>query len=142
MSPPCPSLCGAIIADKTRPSANFSFYYLQFKLWFFSLYRRKLVVHLKFQAGQLKRGAGNQKFLEALDCMRVGCSYGICCYVVYAYSTTKLKLRLKGRSFSTVEGIQETLDTVLKDYYRKCFQEWEKHWDKCIECQGEYSKGD
>ena len=58
----------------------------------------------------------------------------------------KLKLGLKGRRFATVEEIQEesqeTLDTVTKDDYRKCFQEREKRGDRCITFQGEYFEGD
>lgn len=37
--------------------------------------------------------------------------YGICHHVAWAYCSVKLKLRLKGRRFSIVEEIQETLDT-------------------------------
>ena len=39
------------------------------------------------------------------------------------------------------EESQEALDRVTKDDDRKCFQEWEKHWDKCTS-QGDYFEGD
>lgn len=43
---------------------------------------------------------------------------------------------LEGRRFANLEeiheGSQEALDTVTKDDYRKCFQERNKCWDKCI----------
>ena len=68
---------------------------------------------------------GTQKFLEAIHSMGVGCSNWICSSVVFAYSLVKLKLGLKDSP--TVEEIQEesleSLDTVTKDDYRKCFQE-------------------
>lgn len=51
----------------------------------------------------------------------------------------KLKTRLKGKGFATVEQIQKDLH-MTKDDYRKNFQEWEKHWDKCI--ASPYFKGD
>ena len=54
----------------------------------------------------------------------------------------KLKLRLKGRRFDTIEEIQEelqrVLDTIRKRDFQGCFQAWQKRWDHCIRAKGEY----
>jgi len=58
----------------------------------------------------------------------------------------KLKLQMKGRTFDTIEEIQEesqrVLDTVPKRDFQGCFQAWQKRWDRCIRAKGEYFKGD
>jgi hypothetical protein len=57
----------------------------------------------------------------------------------------KLKLRMKGGRFDTIEEIQEksqrVLDTIPKRDFRGCFQAWQKRWDRCIRAQGEYYEG-
>ena len=59
---------------------------------------------------------------------------------------TKLKLRMKGRRFDTIEEIQEesqrVLDTIPKRDFQGCFQAWQKRWDRCIRAKGEYFEGD
>jgi len=54
----------------------------------------------------------------------------------------KLKLRMKGRRFDTTEEIQEesqrVLDTIPKSDFQRCFQAWQKRWDRCIRANGEY----
>jgi len=58
----------------------------------------------------------------------------------------KLKLWMKGRTFDTIEEIQEeshrVLDTVLKMDFQGCFQAWQKRWDHCIRAKGKYFEGD
>ena len=58
----------------------------------------------------------------------------------------KLKLRMKGRTFDTIEEIQEesqrVLDTIPKRDFQECFQAWQKRWDRCIHAKGEYFEGD
>ena len=58
----------------------------------------------------------------------------------------KLKLRMKGRRFDTIEEIQEesqrVLDTIPKRDFQGCFQAWQKRWDRCIRAKGEYFEGD
>jgi len=58
----------------------------------------------------------------------------------------KLKLRMKGRRFGTIEEIQEesqrVLDTIPKRDFQGCFQAWQKRWDRCIREKGEYFEGD
>jgi len=57
----------------------------------------------------------------------------------------KLKLRMKGRRFNTIEEIQEesqrVLDTIPKRDFQGCFQAWQKRWDRCIPAKGEYFEG-
>jgi len=57
----------------------------------------------------------------------------------------KLKLRMKGRRFDTVEEIQEesqrVLDIIPKRDFQGCFQAWRKRWDRCIRAKGEYFEG-
>jgi len=38
----------------------------------------------------------------------------------------KLKLRIKGRRFDTIEEIQEELETIPKRDFQGCFQAWQK----------------
>jgi len=58
----------------------------------------------------------------------------------------KLKLRMKGRRFDTIEEIQEesqrVLDTIPKRDFQGCFRAWQKRWDRCIRTKGEYLEGD
>ena len=58
----------------------------------------------------------------------------------------KLKLRMKGRRFDTIEELQEesqrVLDTVPKSDFQGCFQAWQKRWDHCIRAKEEYFEGD
>jgi len=58
----------------------------------------------------------------------------------------KLKLWMKGRTFDTIEEIQEesqwVLDTFPKRDFQGCFQAWQKRWDCCICAKGEYFEGD
>jgi len=58
----------------------------------------------------------------------------------------KLKLRMKGRRFDTIQEIQEesqrVLDTIPKRDFQGCFQACQKHWDRCIHAKGEYFEGD
>jgi len=34
------------------------------------------------------------------------------------------------------------LNNISTEEFQKCFQQWEKHWYKCIESKGEYFEGD
>jgi len=49
---------------------------------------------------------------------------------------------MKGRTFFTIEEIQEELQRVLdpipKRGFQRCFQAWQKRWDRCISAKGEY----
>ena len=58
----------------------------------------------------------------------------------------KLKLRMKGRRFDTIEEIQEesqrVLDTIPKRDFQGCFQAGQKRWDRCIRAKREYFEGD
>ena len=53
---------------------------------------------------------------------------------------------MKGRRFDYVEDIQANatrqLRTITKSDYQRCFRQWQKHWNKCIQAQGHYFEGD
>ncbi|PNF14013.1 hypothetical protein B7P43_G03567 [Cryptotermes secundus] len=58
----------------------------------------------------------------------------------------KMKIKLKGRRFDTVEEIQAETQTVLNTLTKKDFQDafekWQKCWDWCMRSQGDYFDGD
>ncbi|PNF25826.1 hypothetical protein B7P43_G11746 [Cryptotermes secundus] len=58
----------------------------------------------------------------------------------------KMKIKLKGRRFDTVEEIQVETQTVLNTLTKKDFQDafekWQKCWDRCMRSQGDYFEGD
>lgn len=58
----------------------------------------------------------------------------------------KMKLKLKGRHFDTVEDIQresrKILNSIPESDFEKAFQKWQKRWDKCIAAEGNYFEGD
>ena len=54
--------------------------------------------------------------------------------------------QMKGKSFADVSEVKkkmlEVLNNISTEEFQKCFQQWEKHWYKCIESKGEYFEGD
>ena len=58
----------------------------------------------------------------------------------------KLKTTLKGRRFQSREDIMkkatEELQSIPGEEFMKCFEKWQKCWDKCVNHQGEYFEGD
>jgi len=61
------------------------------------------------------------------------------------YVFPKMKLRLKGRC-SSIEEVQaksqQILNTLTLADFNECFQKWQNCWDRCIQAQGDYFKGD
>jgi hypothetical protein len=58
----------------------------------------------------------------------------------------KIKLKLKGRRFDTIEEIQAESQRVLyalteKDF-QEAFQKWMKRRDRCVHAGGNYFEGD
>jgi len=57
-----------------------------------------------------------------------------------------MKLRLKGRRFTSIEEVQAELQQVqnmlMPAHFNECFQKWQNHWDRCIQAQGDYFEGD
>jgi transposase len=51
----------------------------------------------------------------------------------------KMKIKLKGRRFDTVEEIQAEMQTVLNTRTKKDFQD---AFQKCMRSQGDYFEGD
>jgi hypothetical protein len=58
---------------------------------------------------------------------------------------SKMKIKLKGRRFDTVEEIQAETQTALKTLTKKdfqdAFQKWQKRWDRCARPQEGYFEG-
>lgn len=58
----------------------------------------------------------------------------------------KLKMRLKGRRFNTVEEIQcesqMLLNTIHESDFHSAFQALQNRWARCIDAQGDYFEGD
>ena len=57
-----------------------------------------------------------------------------------------LKKPMKGRRFATIEEIKtewlRELKDIPKSAYQKCFEDWKKHWHKCIISERDYFEGD
>ena len=58
----------------------------------------------------------------------------------------KMKLKLKGRRFDTIEEIQaetqKVLDTLTEKDFQKAFQKWRRRWDRCLHAGGNHFEGD
>ena len=57
----------------------------------------------------------------------------------------KLKMRLRGRRFTTVEEIQresQVLNTVQQSDFHSAFQALQSRWARCVDAQGQYFEGD
>jgi hypothetical protein len=58
----------------------------------------------------------------------------------------KLKLKLKGRRFDTIEEIQaesqRVLHTLAEKEFQEAFQKWGRRWDRCLHVGGNYFEGD
>jgi hypothetical protein len=54
----------------------------------------------------------------------------------------QLKTVLKGHRFEGIDEIKQnaksTLNTIQNDPFKKCFQQWQDRWRKCVSSQGEY----
>jgi len=57
-----------------------------------------------------------------------------------------MKLQLKGRHFTSIEEVQAELQHILNTLtpadFNEYFQKWQNRWDRCIQAQGDYFKGD
>jgi len=58
----------------------------------------------------------------------------------------KMKLKLKGRRFDTIEEIQakmqKVLDTLKEKDFQEAFRKWRRRWDWCLHAGGNYFEGD
>ena len=58
----------------------------------------------------------------------------------------RLKLTLKGRRFQSREEIirksTEELWSIAEKEFDRCFQKWQKRWEKCVHHQEEYFEAD
>jgi hypothetical protein len=57
-----------------------------------------------------------------------------------------LKVGFKGTPFATMEEIKSNatakLRKVPKEAFRRCFQQWQDRWSKCVCAQVSYFEGD
>jgi hypothetical protein len=57
-----------------------------------------------------------------------------------------MKRHLKGKRFQNVVELREKPTEALKavslQEFQNCFEQWNRRWDKYIDCQGEYFEGD
>ena len=57
-----------------------------------------------------------------------------------------LKTILKGRQFQSREDIMkkstEELGSIPEEEFKRCFEKWQKCWEKCVYHQGEYFEGE
>jgi hypothetical protein len=54
----------------------------------------------------------------------------------------KIKLKLKGRRFDTLEiqaESQRVLDTLIEKDFQETFQKWRRQWDQCLHVGGNYA---
>ena len=62
------------------------------------------------------------------------------------YLFPKLKLKLKGHHFGTMENIQKTvtdeLHTLMENDFWYCYDQCKKRWNRCVTSQGPYFEGD
>ncbi|UYV70799.1 hypothetical protein LAZ67_8000672 [Cordylochernes scorpioides] len=58
----------------------------------------------------------------------------------------KLKKKLKGRKFQSIEEIKveskKAMKAIPKTDYQRCFADWKKRWLKCIAAIGDYFEGE
>ncbi|GLV45272.1 hypothetical protein CBL_05372 [Carabus blaptoides fortunei] len=58
------------------------------------------------------------------------------------WQLTKFKRPLKGTRFQTREDIMAAtkaeLNSIPKEAFPKCFQQWRHRWEKCVESQGDF----
>ena len=58
----------------------------------------------------------------------------------------KLKMKLEGRRFQTLEEIQAesqaVLNTLRENDLQECFKNWHRRWDRCQASEGDYFEGD
>jgi len=59
---------------------------------------------------------------------------------------SKMKLKLKGRQFDTIEKIQaesqRVLDTLIEKDFQEASQKLRRRWDRCLHVGGNYFEGD
>jgi len=53
---------------------------------------------------------------------------------------------MKGHRFDDIEEVQANatgqMRAITKRDFQRCFHQWQERWNKCIQAQGHYFKGD
>jgi len=59
---------------------------------------------------------------------------------------SKLKMKLKGRRFQTMDEIQAesqaVLNTLRENEFQERFKNWQRRWDRCQASEGDYIEDD
>jgi len=62
------------------------------------------------------------------------------------FLSPKLKVKLKGQRFQTLEEIQvesqAVLNTLRQNDFQECLKNWQRICDRCQASEGDYFKGD
>ena len=58
------------------------------------------------------------------------------------YLFSKLKLKLKGHNFRTMENITDELHALTENDFRYCYDQWKKRWNHCVTSRGSHFEGD
>jgi transposase len=62
------------------------------------------------------------------------------------YLFPKLKLRVKGHRFQTLDSAQKAVTDAIKTLpeadFQSCYEAWKMYWAKCVALEGCYFKGD
>jgi hypothetical protein len=62
------------------------------------------------------------------------------------FPSPKIKLKLKGPRFCTIEEIQAEsqrfFDTLTENDFQEAFQKWRRRWDRCLHARRNYFEGD
>jgi hypothetical protein len=62
------------------------------------------------------------------------------------FSVSRLKIKLKGCHFDTIQEIeaesQAALNVLTEHDFQNVFKKWQRHWERCTRAEGDYIKGD
>ena len=61
------------------------------------------------------------------------------------YLFSKLKSKLKGHHFGTMENtknLSDELNTLTENDFQYCYDQWKKRWNHCVTSQGSHFDGD
>ena len=65
-----------------------------------------------------------------------------CDYWLFPHLKTQLKGTWFGSWDDIIQNTTAKLYSIRKQAFQKCFEQWRNRWEKCIQSQGDYFKGD